>query len=57
MRKDYLKNIEEIKGYLTQEEWYELVALDYILTFRYTENYDADLKRYEELINKRQNGS
>ena len=38
---------------LTEEEWSEIVALDYVLTWRCTDNYDRDLKRYNELSVKR----
>jgi hypothetical protein len=42
-----------MKGSLTESEWRELVTLDYVLTWRYTDDYDADLKRYKELSEKR----
>lgn len=38
---------------LSGEEWNEIVALDYILTWNYTDNYERDLKRYKKLSNKR----
>jgi hypothetical protein len=40
------------KNKLTKKEWEELVTLDYVLTWRYTDNYEKDLKRYKELSNK-----
>ncbi len=40
-------------GGLTKEEWTEIVALDYIITWEYTDNLDKDIKRYIELSNKR----
>lgn len=42
-----------IRGLLTEEEWREIVTLDYVLTWRYTDDYAGDLKRYQELSNKR----
>jgi len=38
---------------LTDKEWREIVTLDYILTWRYTDNYEKDLDRYKELSKKR----
>ena len=38
---------------LTAKEWQELVTLDYVLTWRYTENEEEDLKRQKELRLKR----
>ena len=38
----YIKN-------LSDEEWSEIVTLEYVLTWRYTDDYDRDLKRYKEL--------
>ena len=38
---------------LTDEEWREIVSLDYVLTWRYTDDYERDLKRYNELSKKR----
>ena len=40
---------------LTDAEWKEIVALDYVLTHGYTDVYDKDLKRYKELSIKRWN--
>lgn len=40
------------KGNLTHSEWKELVTLDYVLTFGYTENFNADLKRQKQLRDK-----
>jgi hypothetical protein len=42
-----------IRGILTEEEWQELVTLDYVLTWRYTNDYERDLKRYKELSDLR----
>lgn len=44
-----------MKGKLTEEEWREIVTLDYVLTWRYTDQYEKDLKRYKELVKKRSN--
>jgi len=40
------------RGFLSEEEWQEVVALDYILTWRFTNNYERDLARYKELGEK-----
>lgn len=40
---------------LTEAEWEEIVCLDYVLTWRYTDDYDGDLARYRELSEKRWN--
>lgn len=37
---------------IPEKDWRELVTLDYILTWRYTHNYEGDLKRYLFLANK-----
>ena len=37
---------------LTEKEWQELVTLDYVLTWGYTDDYEGDLKRYKELSKK-----
>jgi hypothetical protein len=42
-----------IRGILTEEEWQELVTLDYVLTWRYTNDYQRDLKRYNQLSDLR----
>ena len=42
-----------MEGNLTQDEWRELVALDYVLTWNYTDNYERDLERYKFLSEKR----
>ena len=39
---------------LTEKEWKELVALDYVLTWGYTDNEKRDLKRQKELRKKRE---
>jgi len=40
---------------LTDSEWEEIITLDYVLTWGYTDNYDKDLKRYIELSEKKYN--
>ena len=40
-----------IRGDLSKDEWQELVALDYVLTWKYSINQEQDLKRYKELSN------
>jgi len=42
-----------MRGFLSESEWREIVTLDYVLTWRYTDDYDKDLKRYKELSAKR----
>jgi hypothetical protein len=42
-----------MRGFLSEAEWKEIVTLDYVLTWRYTDDYDKDLKRYKELSAKR----
>lgn len=42
-------------GNLTDDEYREIVSLNYVLTWRYSDNYDADLKRYKELSKKKHN--
>jgi len=42
-----------MRGFLSEVEWREIVTLDYVLTWRYTDDYDKDLKRYKELSAKR----
>jgi hypothetical protein len=40
------------KGCLTDKEWQELVALEYVLTWRYSDDEETDDKRYRELSGK-----
>ena len=40
---------------LTKKEWDELVTLDYILTWNYTEDYKNDENRHRELRKKELN--
>jgi len=44
------------QGNLSDAEWLEICALDYVLTWNFTDNYDRDLKRYNFLSNKREAG-
>jgi hypothetical protein len=41
------------QGHLSDTEWLEICALDYVLTWNYTDNYQRDLIRYKFLSNKR----
>lgn len=48
------KTIDQlIRGSLSKDEWKELVALDYVLTRKYSINQEQDLKRYKELANSK----
>lgn len=38
---------------LTESEWLELCALDYVLTWNYTDDIERDEKRQKELRDKR----
>lgn len=38
---------------LTLSEWHELLGLEYILTWNYTDDSDRDEKRHKELSDKR----
>ena len=40
-------------GCLTDSEWRELVTLEYVLTWGYTDNEEKDSKRHRELSDKR----
>ena len=40
-------------GCLTDKEWQELVTLEYVLTWHYSDDMNKDDKRYKELSNKR----
>jgi hypothetical protein len=39
--------------YLTEQEWQELLSLEYVLTWHYTDDFDRDGKRHMELSAKR----
>lgn len=41
-----------ILGGLTEDEWKELVTLEYVLTWNYSDNFDVDEKRYLQLSKK-----
>lgn len=43
------------KGCLTEDEWRELVTIEYVLTWRYTDNEKLDDLRYRYLSDKRWN--
>lgn len=51
-----MEYVDHLK-YLTESEWRELVALEYVLTWNYTENREADESRYSYLSNKRWYGT
>ncbi len=38
---------------LTDDEWQEILGLEYVLTWGYTDNEDIDDKRYRELSKKK----
>jgi hypothetical protein len=48
-----LRLFDVMRGFLSEAEWKEIVTLDYVLTWRYTDDYDKDIKRYKELSAKR----
>ena len=39
-------------GGLSKDEWEEIVALDYVLTWNYTDDLERDERRYKELSDK-----
>ena len=41
------------QGCLTDKEWQELVALEYVLTWGYSDDEERDDKRYRELSEKK----
>lgn len=41
------------QGKLTDKEWQEIITLEYVLTWQYTDNYEKDLNRYKELSKKK----
>ena len=43
------------RGSLTDKEWQELVAIEYVLTWRYTDTPEKDTKRLQELRRKKDN--
>lgn len=45
--------IDPVRGYLTEQEWKELVALEYVLTWRYSKDEAEDERRYKELVDKK----
>jgi hypothetical protein len=42
-----------MKGNLPEKEYRELLGLEYILTWGYTNNIDADEQRYKQLSDKK----
>lgn len=49
--KIYDKIVEELRGNLTNEEYKELINLEYVLTWRYSNKDDEE--RYQELRDKK----
>jgi hypothetical protein len=49
--KIYDKVVEELRGNLTNEEYRELITLEYVVTQGYDE--PGDIERYKELSEKR----
>lgn len=47
-----MEYIEPLK-YLSEAEWSELLALEYVLTWHYSYDIDKDAKRHKELSKKR----
>lgn len=45
---------QEKKG-LTENEWQELLALEYVLTWNYTDNHGRDERRYMALSDRHWN--
>lgn len=46
-------NVDFWRGILTEKEWLELLALEYVLTWGYTDNEKQDEKRYMELSKRK----
>jgi len=44
-----------LKKHLTNKEWEEIVGLEYVLTWGYSDDREKDLKRYNKLCEKRYN--
>jgi len=42
-----------MKGKLSQKEWDELIALEYVLTWGYSDDKEKDFKRHKHLSNKK----
>jgi len=42
-----------ILGGLSNEEWRELLGLEYALTWNYTDDFEKDERRYKELSNRK----
>ena len=40
------------RGGLSEDEWQELVSLEYVLTWRYSKDEEQDEKRHKELRDK-----
>ena len=51
MKNDWIKLW--IMGGLNHSEWLELGALEYVLTWNYTDDMERDEKRYRELSDRK----
>jgi len=49
----YDKVVEKLRGNLTNEEYWELITLEYVVTQGY--DNEGDVERYKELSEKRWN--
>lgn len=45
--------VYNIQGNLSDQEWQELLGLEYVLTWRYTDDIEGDTARYKELVEKK----
>lgn len=50
---DHNKTFTEPQRNLTDDEWQEIVTLDFVLTHQYSDDIQTDLERYKELELKR----
>lgn len=50
---DSLSNDKSIRGYLTDKEWSELITLEYVLTWGYSDDLKKDEERYQILSDKK----
>ncbi len=45
--------LNPFQGHLTNAEWREIVTLEYVLTWNYSDDLKADDERYRELTKKK----
>lgn len=45
--------MDKLRGSLTEGEWQELLALEYVITWGYTNDIESDWNRYIYLADKR----